>query len=379
MALINTYTFHLFSTLPGELRLKIWEFALPGPRTIELQCSYGLKHYKKLDSDGPPNWGASSSEFTSLALLRVNHEARNATLEYCGTIIVLEEIGQPAIALWANFRNDTIYMRNSQIELMDGLLIDAPPWAARVHSLGINFGSLAFSSMLSPYGHERPHFSVTKDLGRTCVWNEETHDYKFGASSEHNWIDPDYVRFSQFNSVAGRAFAVRYLEMVFRVFPGLVELLLIIDGRNPNAFPPLDPVEIFEPTSEHECSYQAGGRTMVSAWTPGIVEELRATNPGWRVPKVKLVLMINGEGKDTPEGWERRWDYTYARARYCSPGSRETREDLESEDDLNSESESEEEGWRAGHSRVCRLGADDTTDEEDEDEADEDEESSDSE
>ena len=70
--------FTLFPILPGELRLKIWEFALPGPRVVKIKAPQLLASGSRQ--------AASALDFTSAcavpALLHVNAEARAVALRH---------------------------------------------------------------------------------------------------------------------------------------------------------------------------------------------------------------------------------------------------------------------------------------------------------
>lgn len=72
----NTHFQHAFSHLPAELRWKIWEYSLPGPRLVSIRC-------------GSDDLGSRSSVFAGCtsparipANLHANHESRREALRH---------------------------------------------------------------------------------------------------------------------------------------------------------------------------------------------------------------------------------------------------------------------------------------------------------
>lgn len=72
----NTESFHLFSRLPGEIRLQIWSLILSTPRTIELNCDI------EIHSNTGRGYAKSFTTKTPIPpLLHVNHESRYEALK----------------------------------------------------------------------------------------------------------------------------------------------------------------------------------------------------------------------------------------------------------------------------------------------------------
>ncbi|RDW59602.1 hypothetical protein BP6252_12689 [Coleophoma cylindrospora] len=71
---MSTEVFHLFPNLPGEIRLKVWNYILKEPRVVDISCERGLlpgsrRYAKSFGSKSPPP-----------ALLYVNRETRYEAL-----------------------------------------------------------------------------------------------------------------------------------------------------------------------------------------------------------------------------------------------------------------------------------------------------------
>jgi hypothetical protein len=93
MDMVNTPTFTCFPILAVELRLKIWAFALPGPRVVEIR--YDLASDKFYERE--------SASFFSV--LHVNQESRHEVLKlyapYFGT-------SDHCARIWLNLTIDTV-------------------------------------------------------------------------------------------------------------------------------------------------------------------------------------------------------------------------------------------------------------------------------
>ncbi|KAJ4424299.1 hypothetical protein N0V82_000999 [Gnomoniopsis sp. IMI 355080] len=74
--------FHLFSRLPAELRWKIWEYSLPGPRLVAIRCGAdGLGCPSSLSSSSPFSAGCTSPARIP-ANLHASHESRREALRH---------------------------------------------------------------------------------------------------------------------------------------------------------------------------------------------------------------------------------------------------------------------------------------------------------
>lgn len=88
--------FHYFSTLPPELRRKIWYYALPGPRVV----SFDFVHRSR---DAMPHFEANHGPPT---LLHVCHESRQVALESYD--LAFQPKGSSRPAFYFAFKRDTL-------------------------------------------------------------------------------------------------------------------------------------------------------------------------------------------------------------------------------------------------------------------------------
>jgi hypothetical protein len=106
---MDTNTFPLFSYLPPELRVKIWELNLPGPRLVSLR-------YTSATAD-PSNHamrkalrGCTSSAPIPVNL-HINREARANALQYYQLSFNLHHC---APKIWFDFNNDVLYFPSKE-------------------------------------------------------------------------------------------------------------------------------------------------------------------------------------------------------------------------------------------------------------------------
>ena len=274
-------TFHPFPLLPKELRLEIWKLALPDPRVIELsllRSDYPLRlpqrYYRA--SRGAWWWVASASP-TTFPLIRTNAEARSialASYERCEILNRNDTVRHP---MYINFSKDTIFVTRDAVDDLKEVLVGSHRrvrfmnWRTKVRNLALPLDIL-----------ERPGY-----LRAALIPGPEPADPK------------------------GFKEATRYIADIVRTFPGLKDLSLVIDARNPGFG---GDAEIIESTSEHEDYEEPEGRELASSWIPEVLAGLASESSDVQLPSVRLALLING--RDTPE-LERRWT-TCERAVECA-------------------------------------------------------------
>jgi hypothetical protein len=84
--------FHLFSSLPLELRIKIWQHAFPGPRIVAVRYNRIMDRY--ISDTLPP------------ALLHASSESRNVFLSRYENLIISASHGS---SIFVDFEADTVF------------------------------------------------------------------------------------------------------------------------------------------------------------------------------------------------------------------------------------------------------------------------------
>ncbi|KAJ3573192.1 hypothetical protein NPX13_g4789 [Xylaria arbuscula] len=109
-------TFAKFRELPAELRIKIWQFAMPEPRALVIKSPYSRKTVPtSLDKvlpgglDGAETWH-SPAEVP--ALLHVNCEARHEALKHYSLSL---GVGQAEPRVYVDFDHDTLFFGESEL------------------------------------------------------------------------------------------------------------------------------------------------------------------------------------------------------------------------------------------------------------------------
>jgi hypothetical protein len=100
-------TFALFTSLPSELRIKIWQHALPGPRVVAVR--YGRVHDRYI-SDAPPP-----------ALLHVCTESRHVFLSTYENLILS---ATHESSVFVDFKRDTVFFDNLNCSPCGDLALD---------------------------------------------------------------------------------------------------------------------------------------------------------------------------------------------------------------------------------------------------------------
>jgi hypothetical protein len=264
--------FTCFKRLAPELRLKIWEDALPEPRIIDLQLlnEHG-EQLSDLRSSGW-QWCYTSRKNNLEALSQTNHEARDVYLKSYQKTDILEQLGGFSRKFYIDFSRDIFYP-NSRLYRSSSRALDSE--VAR--------GFLA-----------RPN----------SAWTYKTTLLAVHPSTLSKIFDYGHLMGSM-GLMAARGRATEFLLHTFLEFPKLQHLRVVIDGRN-KVFS--GPHEIVEPSEANEDYVYFGCRAVIQAGFADFLKHLKEQNPEISIPKTELALIING--KDTAK-WERRWDYRY--------------------------------------------------------------------
>jgi len=272
-------TFNCFPQLPREIRLQIWEFALPDPRFIEL-VPRNIKY-----PDTPiwwTRWSGSKWVWTTVnpppVLLNVSHEARNICLQSYESTSVWYQSQGPLRKTYVDYAKDTFYCSVESFNALQDSLI------GRISSLQVAPINLASVRALS-------------------IEIRQAHPWSGLPGIQHD--------------LGGKEISADYLASLFELFPALEELLLVIDGRNPRFD---GPAELVEPTEAYKDYYEENGREMMMERIVKLVEEVKSAKTYLKIPLIRLNLFING--RDTP-CLEHRWRYRYGLCRFGSPSSKE--------------------------------------------------------
>ncbi|KAI2608589.1 uncharacterized protein GGS25DRAFT_284074 [Hypoxylon fragiforme] len=132
-------TFTKFGELPPELRIKIWQEAMPGPRTVVIKSPYARQQHipKSLEEailethDQEETWYSTTQ---IPALLHINAEARHEALKHYKLSLGVGK-GQPRI--YVDFRRDTIFFGNSELKPECSALWASTKDLDQVHRLAV--------------------------------------------------------------------------------------------------------------------------------------------------------------------------------------------------------------------------------------------------
>ncbi|KAI1852391.1 hypothetical protein JX265_003842 [Neoarthrinium moseri] len=111
-------SFTRFNDLPPELRIKIWQQSLPGPRTVAVKSPYAQRQPSpKSLEDAVAQHGDDVETWTSTtqipALLHVNAEARHEALKHYRLSLAVG-ISQPRV--YVDFSRDTLFFGNAELK-----------------------------------------------------------------------------------------------------------------------------------------------------------------------------------------------------------------------------------------------------------------------
>ncbi|KAK5631069.1 hypothetical protein RRF57_006784 [Xylaria bambusicola] len=109
-------SFVQFADLPAELRVKIWQFAIPEARTVVVKSPYSRKIIPtSLDKVLPQGFDASETWYSTTrvpALLHVNAEARHEALK-CYSLSL--GVGKVKPRVYVDFNRDTLFFGDSEL------------------------------------------------------------------------------------------------------------------------------------------------------------------------------------------------------------------------------------------------------------------------
>ncbi|KAI0380835.1 hypothetical protein F5Y04DRAFT_92723 [Hypomontagnella monticulosa] len=110
--------FTRFRELPPELRIKIWQHAMPDPRTVVVKSPYARQKQtpRSLEEamSNPRNQEESWSSTTQIpALLHVNAEARYEALKHYKLSL---GVGSTQPRIYVDFNRDTLFFGNSELK-----------------------------------------------------------------------------------------------------------------------------------------------------------------------------------------------------------------------------------------------------------------------
>jgi hypothetical protein len=270
--------FYLFSQLPTELRLKVWKYALPGPRLVELTVQSperpDIEYGTTQSSAQNLRWLWVINNAKSPALLYVSHEAREVALGSYEATGAWEPSFRPWRKAYINYSADTLY-----------------------------FSALTYRALL--FSRRGAHSKFDKK--------------SINLSRIRSLALASWPRIRQSVEPILRTEAVHLLQFVLKSCQGLEELFLTMDGRV-SIFEGPDRLE--EPTERYPDYSDGVTKEKMLKLIDEMVEEAQELEPTVKLPLVRLKLLMNGP--DTL-AVERRWFYgrgcceTYALERPLRP------------------------------------------------------------
>ncbi|KAI0525437.1 hypothetical protein F5B22DRAFT_341316 [Xylaria bambusicola] len=109
-------TFAQFPDLPAELRIKIWQFAIPETRAVVIKSPYSRRTSPtSLDKVLPQGLDASETWYSTTtvpALLHVNAEARHEALKHYSLSL---GVGKAEPRVYVDFNRDTLFFGDSEL------------------------------------------------------------------------------------------------------------------------------------------------------------------------------------------------------------------------------------------------------------------------
>ncbi|KAK8136049.1 hypothetical protein PG984_003989 [Apiospora sp. TS-2023a] len=110
-------TFHMFGELPPELRIKIWQEAMPAARTVVVQSPFSRRTNAPTSLDGVltrHDDGETWHSNTQIpALLHVNSEARHEALKHYTLAL---GVGDYAPRIYVDFSRDTLFFGQAELK-----------------------------------------------------------------------------------------------------------------------------------------------------------------------------------------------------------------------------------------------------------------------
>lgn len=110
-------TFHMFGELPPELRIKIWQEAMPAARTVAVQSPFSRRRDAPTSLDGVLTTYDDAETWHSNtqipALLHVNSEARHEALKHYTLAL---GVGDYAPRIYVDFSRDTLFFGQAELK-----------------------------------------------------------------------------------------------------------------------------------------------------------------------------------------------------------------------------------------------------------------------
>ncbi|KAK8035640.1 hypothetical protein PG993_010635 [Apiospora rasikravindrae] len=131
-------TFHMFGQLPPELRIKIWQEAMPAARTVVVESPFSRRREAPTSLDGVltrRNDGETWHSNTQIpALLHVNSEARHEALKHYTLAL---GTGDYAPRIYVDFSRDTLFFGQAELKPECSSLWGSTRDLARVQRLAV--------------------------------------------------------------------------------------------------------------------------------------------------------------------------------------------------------------------------------------------------
>lgn len=232
---MNDAQFNLFSLLPKELRLDIWNLVFcaesrfidphfthkdyPAP----LLSTFGVLTWRSYGSasDLPRSVIWTSQNIVAPALLSVCHEARDLVLDFYESIQICDQTTQPWSNTYVNWSNDTICLSPHDLEMLHKTCIDHRALCINgVRNLAVQAGGKRIKGI-------PPATRYTRYLNLSSNYSQDE--------------------------------AIVHIMWLARVFPSLQQITVFLDGRHESFS---GPTELLEPTSEFEDYLQEDRRIM---------------------------------------------------------------------------------------------------------------------
>lgn len=237
---------HLFSRLPAELRWKIWDFNLPGPRIISIRCGpESLSSFPGLDTGGrlsPSSSSGCTSTATIPANLHVCHESRREALrQYRPYFGIARQPGQ----IFFSPRQDVLYFgprdgfMASEANLRSVLSLCDPAELAQVKRVAVND---ALFWVYENAWHHRPRHQPTPNQnqhqhfaeGGQRPWQQQQQQPAAPATYSPFLPPPPPVATAAMTHTAiAASLLMDVLRLIHSRLPGLQELIFIPRDENP--------------------------------------------------------------------------------------------------------------------------------------------------
>lgn len=266
-------TFTCFGLLAPELRLKIWEDALPEPRIIDLKL---LAEPLSIYNPKPKieYWVSTSPSINHEVLSKVNREARNVYFKSYRRTDILEQLGEFTRPVYIDFSRD-ILCRNCSI--YDDFSSWWLPEIIRNILAGLN----------DEWVHETELLTLHPAALNTNSWIYNS--MMVGMMKDHE----------------SRQRAVQCLLNILQEFPKLQHLRFIIDGRHNKSS---GMHKIVEPSETFPDRFDNEHKDLALMAFADFLKHVKEQHPEVGLPKIELALIIDVED-NAEANWRRVWDY----------------------------------------------------------------------